>query len=299
MPVTSADLLAAANRSAVKLGAEPLSPRMLRDLVDDHVLVGGTNKGTKRGESWLYPDEAVSTVENVVDFRSQGASRNTQLKLCLWQFGTEYSFDVLKNALKEEFGRIRTRQGRQPPWWDYDHRDKHRYSEREIGKAKRRLPKLDGRLAVPGLMLGADSWLQIFSIAYWGKQPTDRSIAATALDGLNLFGDLPPQLSTALSFLFSIEGALGAPEETGLNALAQTTEDDLRFAREAIWLSYAALMAGQFLMKNLGVPENNELMIALDAAIASFLRPEWIVSSLALFSVSYFNYRNMSASKVH
>ena len=81
--------------------------------------------------------------------------------------------------------------------------------------------------------------------------------------------------------------------------LAEITEDNLRFAREAIWLCYAALMALEFFMKFLGAPRNNPLATALDAAMGSFLRPEWIVSSLALFSISHFNYqKNYAGLKV-
>jgi hypothetical protein len=298
MPVTSKELLEAANRRAAQLNVKPLTPRILRDLVDCQVLVVGTHKGVKRGEPWQYPNEAILTVEGVVEFRSQGAIRSSQLKLCLWQFQTQYGFDILQAALKEEFGRFRKRQQREPPWWEYDHRDKHRVSERVIEKAKLRLPKLDGRLAIPGLTLSANALLQICSTAYWGKGAATEAILANALADLKLFGELPQPVLAVLSIFMSIEGTLGAPDEIGFNILNRITEEDLEFARVAIWVCYGILMGGQFLMKILRLPQNSAPVIALDAAAASFLRPDWIVPSLALFSMSHFNYRNLASSKV-
>ena len=291
MPVTSADLLVAANQRAAALNTRPLTARMVRGLVDGHVLIGGTNKGVKRGDPWRYPDEMVSTIEGVVEFRSQGARRNTQLKLSLWQFGHQYSFEVLRGALKSEFARFRKRQDRQPPWWDFDYRDRHRLSERQVAKAKKRLSKLDRRLVIPDLTLHEDALLQICSMGYWGGDATSRSISETASGGLPLFDGMPEPLLAVLSIFLSIEGALGDPQETGLNLLARIIEDDLRFARDAIWLCYGGLVAMKFLMEFLAVPRNDPLVTALEAAIGSFLLPDWIVVSLALFSISHLNYR--------
>lgn len=297
MTVSGADLLAVAARRAAMVGGEPPTKRMLGDWVDSGLLPKGAPRGIRRGDPWRYPDEAVNTVELIVDFRSYGASRISHLRICLWAFGQTFEFDDLQKDLTSEFRRLRRREERKAPWWDYDHRDKHRYSDADLRKAKQRLPKLDSRLAISGIQLPQDALLAICSRAYWGKDKSHSSISSVALSALNFPKGMPPAFVVALALIMSIEGAIGAPEETGLDLLAQITEDDLDVARMLMWLGYLALAAGPILLKFFGVTENNQWVTALTTGRAAFLQPDWIVANMALLSISHFNFRNSSYFK--
>jgi hypothetical protein len=300
MPITKDDLLAFANDEAARFGMRPVNRRVLSDWIDEGLIEGARPKGVQRGHPplWPYPDEAKTTVSRIEEFKSQGAERVSQLRICLWVFWRNYDFEKIKHALKLEFRRITKQMQRQSPWWNYDHRYGKKLPEPERRKYECRLPPLDPELAATGINLSRHAQLEIASRTYWGSRNGELIPQIISSELRRIFGEAPAHFPDFRIFL-EIGGAFGNSDEienSGQEILDKIIDDDLKSARDLIWFCFMCLAAGEIFFSVWGRFPKNKLAVAYRKATASFLRPDWIIPSLALFAISAFRLRTAKRS---
>ena len=98
-----------------------------------------------------------------------------------------------------------------------------------------------------------------------------------------------------ITMMFEIGGAIGPPEESatgGYEILDQITPDDLELARTLYLICAISLFLASLFLSAVPRLKNTKLAFAYEKAAKSFLVPEWIVPSAALFAISAFNVRH-------
>jgi hypothetical protein len=216
MPFSKSELIDLANQCASELGRPPISESCLEGWVTRKLLDRAHARGIRRGvnPNWSYPDSAVERVKLIVALQALGATRTSQLIVCLWLLGASFPPHRIGEALKSELRRLVKRQERGPPWWKDHYTAFERLSATERAKRSNQLPKLDSALAATPFALPPETYHQIGLRAYWG---TDDGLGITAL----IFGcesghqykasvALPPHCLLPIE----IAGALGPPDES-------------------------------------------------------------------------------------
>ena len=86
MPVSKAQLLAAANEHALELGQPPVSESVLESWISQRLLERAHPRGHKRAvnPTWEFSDTAILVVKEIVSLRALGARRTAQLLICRW-----------------------------------------------------------------------------------------------------------------------------------------------------------------------------------------------------------------------
>jgi hypothetical protein len=153
---------------------------------------------------WTYSDSTLATVKLILEFESLGATRTTQIMICLWIFGSEFPYKCIVAALKSELQRIVNRQERGPPWFHDHYSDLAKLSDAERSRRINQLPGLDPDLAASGIAPTAEKFLAVALMAYWG--PEDAEKCASSMSSSPDFG--------VLANLLGIGGAIGPPEQS-------------------------------------------------------------------------------------
>jgi hypothetical protein len=273
--VTKEQLLQRLNEIAANLGLSPVSKRGLSDWVDEGLIKGARPIGRRRGVNprWEYDEEDVDRGRAALEARAAGVKRVAELRLYLWARGFQLSPKKVKLALISEFIRLmRTR--RREALIHYDHHQRSNLSDRELSTHLKRLGQLDPRLAAINFDLSSKSMLDMSSRLTWGLGEHEQTSAIEQ----RLF---PP-------------GLLGAPDEiqgSGEEELGIVTEADLESARHRLYEFVATLLLLPLYGPLFGVPMHDDFSRAYALAAESMMRPEWLIHSLASFTVSAYRER--------
>jgi hypothetical protein len=303
MRVSKDDLLVSANQRAAELGMPPYTMSVIESWIGLGFLDCATPHGRKRAlnPTWDYPEEARRRIVQIVGFQAQGAQRSAQKLLCLWAFGHIFNYVQVIEALKSELRRIVKRQGRGPAWWKYHYTAVRNLSASERSDLIRRLPELDTDLAATPLRLSGPALLEILLRAYWGSD-SEETIPKTISADLAQTAGIPIDgLMGVIRLLpLNISGALGPPRESangGYEILDYVSNNDLEAARSLLWLCVFGLLAGNLFFGFFGLLPNSKLALAYEKALNSFLRPEWIIPTLALFAISTYQARMLKMAQ--
>jgi hypothetical protein len=296
MPYSKAQLIALANECALELGLPPVSQSAFESWILRKYFEGAQPHGVRRGVNpgWTYPESTTEVVREILALQSLGATRTTQMIICLWIFGGKFSHQQIRAALKSELRRIVNREQRGRPWWTHHYNDLRNISEAERAKRINQLPNLDSDLAAAGLILPSEIALEISLRAYWGSE-TDKNIASINFGDLHQNAESSFALPDMITMMFEIGGAIGPPEESatgGYEILDQITPDDLELARTLYLICAISLFLASLFLSAVPRLKNTKLAFAYEKAAKSFLVPEWIVPSAALFAISAFNVRH-------
>jgi hypothetical protein len=297
MPYSKAQLLAVASERALQVGLLPISESVFESWIQHGLIEGARAHGARRGVNpdWTYGDEVKDTVELIVELKSQGALRNSQLMICLWAFGRNFPFRKIVAALKSELRRIVKQQARGRPWWKVHHDDLSEISEPERARRISQLPLLDTDLAETPFALTRDAALEVLLRAYWGMEDGGGNL----FPGLAQIPGLVVGQSDALAVPINISGAIGPPDESatgGYEALDRISEDDLELARGWICLCFGGLVVADAVFSIFPQAASASTALAYQKAASSFLRPDWVVPTAALFSISAFNDRQAGSA---
>jgi hypothetical protein len=283
--VTTDQLLAILNDDATRLGALPVTKRMLRDWVDESLIMPRTAKGRTRALNpiWHFAESDVRWARRIVELKAANIHRVAELRLHLWVSDDTYPIEAVPEALRSEFERLMHRD-RRSLHFKYDHRDQPQPTEEEQKGHAKQLPPLDRSLAEANLEIPPAIMLKIVSSLIWGN--AGDSALSTTDEGVN---DILEQGN-----LGDISGAFGAKDEiagSGEEQLTHLQYDDLCQGRCRLNAIKARLQAAQSSSSESGDPQAKERAIALKMAIGSFNRTEWIVSTLAAFALAAFRAR--------
>jgi hypothetical protein len=234
-PMLKADLVAHLTAVSKKLGADPITDRMIKDWIDEGLLDKSKPKGNRRGQppTWTYSDETVQRAERIVELRTRGVRRASALRINLWIDGFALLFEDMKLALKWEFGRALARLRRRRTW-SFDGRFRRHTPAGKLDKETKRIEPVDADLAKAGFAPPLDLLLRSGSELYWGSG--ERGPIPGSFEGLfsNLLAGAASE--TGISFV-PPAGLFGDAEEisnAGLSDLGRTTERDLREGTEAL-----------------------------------------------------------------
>jgi hypothetical protein len=184
---------------------------------------------------------------------------------------------------------------------NYHYSDLRNISTSKRADLIRRLPELDPDLVAAGLKLPESALLEISLRVYWGLDREEK-IPEIFSTSLNDTAGIPVDGLACIIrlLLMNISGALGPPDESangGHEILDQVSHNDLEAARTLLWLCVFGLLAGRLFFGLFGLAPNNKLARAYEKALNSFLRPEWIVPTLALFAISTYQTRILKESR--
>ena len=293
MPYTKAQLVVFANERALQLGLPPVTESVFESWIDGFLFRGAEAHGKKRAinPTWTYPDDVKDTVELIVELKSQGAARTSQLLICLCAYGRGVPFCEVKAALKSELRRIVQQQARGRPWWQTHYDDLPNISELERAGRIDQLPLLDPDLAATPFALSKKSSLIAHLRAYWGAEAGDFNILHSLPEEILRITKLFDELGVAP---WNIAGAIGPPGESaidGYEVIDKISESDLESARELFTLMFGGLCLFDAMSDLCPEFAKSEIGIAYRKAAASFGRPEWIVATMALLAIAAFNTR--------
>lgn len=295
MPWSKDQLLALANERAATLGLPAISESVFESWIDADLFKGADPHGVRRGVNpdWVYPDEVKETVEAILRLKSQGATRTAQLLVCLRAFGKRPPLVAVREAMKSELSRIVRRQERGPPWWKFHYGD--RNSEEERAKRSLQLPGLDADLAATVFALHPYESLEALSRAYWGTEQSDCSLFPGLEEMLNGITENRGEYT----FPLNIAGAIGPPGESancGYEILDKISDDDLESAQALICSCLAGLALADAFFGLYPSYVEGTTALAFRKVTNSFVRPDWIVPSMTLFTISAYNQRQSRES---
>ncbi|MGA8611669.1 MAG: hypothetical protein WB760_08095 [Xanthobacteraceae bacterium] len=287
MPYSKAELIAAANEFAREHGFPQASESVFESWINKKLVAGARPRGFRRGVNpeWTYPDSTLAAVKLILELESLGARRTAQIMICLWIFGSEFPHKRIVAALKSELRRIIKRQERGPPWFHDHYLDLAKLSKAERSRRVSQLPALDPDLAASGIAPTAGEFLAVALRVYWGAED-DRKCASSTTSS--------PDFSV-LANLLGIDGAIGPPEQSatgGYEALDRVTPEELEQVRTILLACAITLHLPAMIFDCVPTLKESRLAVAFAKAARSFLTPEWIVPTAALFSISALNGRH-------
>jgi len=290
VPHSKANLIAIANDTAERFGLDQITESVFESWIDEGLMDDATPKNLLGQSShiWEYADNADGAVRKLLEFKSLGAGRFSQLRPCLWIFGYVQDFDRVHEDVQSEFKRLRNRDLRNSKF-RFDHRHE-KLTDENVDQHAARLPAVDSDLEATGFVPSKRSMVEIASIIYRGEGRPVSEILSEELRSL-LRGILPKALWPEMPI--EIGGALGKRDEvasSGEAVLAKATQDHFRSARERIFHSIEMLRAGQAVF-SLGGKWPNRISNGFKKAAESQLTPDWIISNLALYSIAAYNAR--------
>ena len=291
MPYTKAQLVVFANERALQLGLPPVTESVFESWIDGFLFRGAEAHGKRRAinPNWTYRDDVKDTVELIVELKSQGAARTSQLLICLCAYGRDVPFCEVKAALKSELRRIVQRQARGRPWWQTHYDDLPNISELERAGRIDQLPLLDPDLAATPFALSKESSLIAHLRAYWGAETGDFNILHSLPEEIQKIAELFDEWGIAP---WNIAGAIGPPGESaidGYEIIDKISESNVESARDWFTLMFGGLYLFDAISDLCPEFAKSKIGVAYRKAAASFGRPEWIVPTMALFAVAAFN----------
>ena len=139
-----AELMAELTAASERLGAKPITERMIEDWITERLLEGPQPKGDRRGlpPTWVYSEEAVQRALRIVELRAKGIRRASALRVNLWIDGFSLPFDHMQRALRSEFKRALARLWRRKPW-SFDARYRRKFSDKELEAEGKKIDPVD------------------------------------------------------------------------------------------------------------------------------------------------------------
>jgi hypothetical protein len=284
--VTTDQLLKILNKDALRLELRPISRRMLRDWVDEGLISRRKAKGRGRGRHpiWLFSATEVRLARRIVKLKAERIRRVSEIRLHLWVTEDNYSIDRIGDAVRSEFVRVLQRDRRKQRL-KYDHRHQRSLSEKDEQRYSKQLPPLDSGLAEAGFKIGPRATLDIISELLWGKAKREVLPERIAEEAERIFGKPVDQL--APSYFGNLAGLFGARDEiahSGEEELSKANNADLLTARQKLHDLISALSLGARGGKRITKTAARQYR----RAIASFRTTDWLVSTLAAFTLQAF-----------
>ena len=146
-----AELMAELAAASERLGAKPITERMVEDWITERLLGGPQPKGNRRGlpPTWEYSEEADQRAVRIVELRAKGIRRASALRVNLWIDGFTVPFDDMRRALRSEFKRALAGLWRRKPW-RFDARYRRAFSKKELEAEAAKIDPVDTDLAAAG-----------------------------------------------------------------------------------------------------------------------------------------------------
>jgi hypothetical protein len=281
--MTKDELLSSLN-AEVGPGSVLVTPRMLKDWVEESLLEPPIRRGLGRGKGteWIYSSDAADRCVSIIKFKSWGVSRYPLLRLYMWVFGFSIPTASLKSALKIEFDKLRIRQSRSSrayPNLKSDGSPTHR----SIEIANRDLEsKLDPVLAATGFGPSSDTLARVGSTMFSGDELTGRTTDEVQT--------LAPMFRGLMGDEQEIEGSFS-------QILADISDDELESGKQyLLMMFFGSAMSFAFAPAD-GTPDSSCISAAAHLKIFnSLFEPEWCVSILAQGAVAAAR-DNMQAEK--
>ena len=291
--MTTDRLLKILNKDALRLGLRPISRRVLRDWVDEGLISRRKAKGRGRGRHpiWRFSLTDARLARRIVKLKTERVRRVSEIRLHLWVTETNYSVDGIGDALRSEFARLLHRERRKQRL-NYDHRYQRSLSPGDEQKYLKQLPPLDTGLAEAGFKIESRATLNIASELMWGKAkrevlPDLMKEEAARIGGMPV--DQPSELD-----LSNLAGLFGASEEivdSGEQDLCKASEIDLLNARSKLHEFMARLHSNAKGSARFSKVASEQYQ----RAIASFGATDWLVSTLAAFTLQAFRKRTQNS----
>jgi hypothetical protein len=150
MPQSVEDIVRFASERATASGMKPISRSVFEDWVFEDFIPSAEAQSRRNGSSeleWRYPDRILSIVSTIIDLKSLGARRHSQLRIYLWLHGLQVDFSRLQQSLRDEHFRSVRSFERYASIFSTDPYNK--MSERKRQRFKARIAKLTAaRLAI-------------------------------------------------------------------------------------------------------------------------------------------------------
>ena len=290
-----AELMAELAAASERLGAKPITERMVEDWITERLLGGPQPKGNRRGlpPTWVYSEEAVQCAVRIVELRAKGIRRASALRVNLWIDGFTLPFDDMQRALSSEFRRALARLWRRKPW-RFDARYRRAFSKKELEAEAAKIDPVDADLAAAGFAPPMEVLLLYGSAMAWGSG--DGPVRGSLANDLSEF--LTEATKQSGIHFSPPEGLAGEPEEpdgSGLSTLDRITQRDLIEGTKAL-RSFYEVMAFSFAMIFAPNPfqgyalsivgDSPAIPHALEKVVRSLDQHEWRVAMLAWMVVA-------------
>ena len=295
MPLTKTQLIVLGNEYAVAIGAPGFSESVFESWITNRLIHAAFPRGIKRGvnPNWEYADDVLERVKVIVLFRALGAKRHTQLLICLLAFGIEFPTREVGEALAAELRRIVNREQRGRPWFANRPEELARLSDADRARRLNQLPELDSDLAAAGFKIPVEVIFGIGLLLYWGAEGSANVISVVLGNDPNHSTASGTDFAGPFDLLLGLGGAMGPADEssTGHEVLSRVSPRDIEAARALFLLCGGTLSLASWIFKAFPSLKSTKIALAVEKAAMSFLTPEWIVPTIALFVVAAVNLR--------
>lgn len=275
--MTKEELLGQLNLQATEFCIEPVTLRQLNDWIDEGLLKKAKAIGVRRGvrPNWDMPEDNLSLGKLILQSISQGSIRINQHLLFLWVHGCEFPRDIIRNALRLEFGRFVKRQDRLNPS-KFDHTKP--ATEKTRQHFEQRLPNVDPLLANIGLDLPRGPMLQSISEMLFGDR-NNSDVDDIFQHVANLLNLNSKQFPGHVFQMLNLEGQFGFADEieqSGIEILENATEADLLKGRA----NFKNLIAVLTFLHEL-FSGSEDIQKTFQAILNSMFAPDWLISTLS------------------
>ena len=103
--MTKGEFLERLNAENARLGRSKVTPRMLRDWVDEGNIDGPAHHGRRR----VWSEQHFLRGLDICRLKSDGSVRAAEIRVRLWLEGNDFPHDEVKEAVSDEFERLRKR----------------------------------------------------------------------------------------------------------------------------------------------------------------------------------------------
>ncbi len=217
------------NRWSSRHGAQRLTARQLRDLVDERVVPGPTRQPQpgQRTPTWNWGRNSYLRALQVCRLKAQGANSFAELRLLIWILGDADFSESVRADLARVFKRMLNRMIRPigaddpGPVTGKDASDKRRST------IARRLGQPSPLLRPQGIKFPPDQFVGTYDVVRFGVE--DEQPVARQLESLIENIGLPPSfkdsiLQSAGPLLGMLSGLIGDPQETDNSAVATISD---------------------------------------------------------------------------
>jgi hypothetical protein len=266
--VTRDELLSRLNTHSERTGAPPVTPRILRDWIDEGLLTPPQPIGQKRRVNpvWEYPEICLEAGMRITILSSQGIKRKSIARIYLWIDDLLSDYRSTLDSIISEHSRLQKNISRHMRK-QFDHRD--RLTPNDHARALAKMQQPDPRIAPWSSGVSPNDMLMAGSMATWGAGDVPVSIdsefvAHLADKAAGLFGDSESTDQSTQSYLI------------------RATEIDLRNATASYWQFVEFFSIAQALSGFTLDERNATFLEGVAVAGRSIISPEWVVANLAM-----------------